>query len=1006
MKRILTILLFLFLGMQISFAQGRVVTGTVTSAEDGTTLPGVTVMVLGTNTGVTTDIDGKYQLTVPGTDAILKFSFIGFKSQEFAVSQTSTINVALELDLVGLEEIVVIGYGTSTKEALTGAVEVVGKEELEALPVATLENALQGNVSGLMMANGDGQPGSAAEIRIRGIGSINASSEPLYVIDGIPVQTGAVSPTNFGNDGQSSNIMSTINPNDIESISVLKDASATAIYGSRGANGVIIITTKGGKSGKAKINFSAQTGFSDNAFNNLQENLNAAQYKDLFITGYTNRGEDLTTATNRFNTWFPEAAKGADTDWIDEIYNTGKTQQYNLDISGGADGISYFASLGYYDQEGVVIGTDFERFSARLNIKADLTDKLTITNNITVGRTTANGSLDGTSWTNPMHNGYMIPAVIPIYNEDGLFYAGHADVVMDGANPVGMQVEDERWQKQTRVMDNLTATYKLRDDLTFKSAWSIDLIGVHEFSFRNARYGGARLVGGSSTEGSQNTVNWIGTQTLNYNKIFGDKHSFDALLGYEAQRLDSRSLSASGEGFPNPNLRTLASAANPMSATSSGTSYSFASMFSRFTYNYDGKYYATASFRRDGSSRFGENSRWGNFWSLGGSWRVTQEDFMSDINWVNDLKLRVSYGITGNASIGNFAAMALYGFGNDYDSNPGSSPSSIGNPYLTWEGQSTLDVGVDIFVFDRLSATVNYFNRKNSDLLLDRPLSLTTGFDGNLQNVGDMLNTGIEVEMNAQIVKTPDFKWDLGFNITFLKNEVTRLDEPIIWRPQKHAEGHDYYEFYMWHFAGVNPQTGAALWYEDETLTTTTENIKAADRMMTGKSGTPGAFGGMNTNISYKGFSLSAQLVFVWDKWIFNNQAKGIESDGTRAPRSTNLHVYENMWRNPGDETTVPIFYWGNKSKSNTNYSTRFLYDGTYVRVRDLTFAYTFESSVTDKLNISSLKVFAKANNFLTWTRDDGYAPYQYDPESSVSGYVNGLVPKTKSITFGVNVGF
>ncbi len=1006
MKRTLTLFLLFFLGMQISFAQGRVVTGVVTSSDDGTTLPGVTILVVGTSNGVTTDMNGAYQISIPSGSTTLEFGFIGFKKQLIRVGQNTTINVALDPDIVGLEEVVVIGYGTSTKEALTGAVEVVGSEKMEMIPVATLENALQGGVSGLMMANGDGQPGAAAEIRIRGIGSINASSSPLYVIDGIPVQSGAVSPTNFGNDGQSSNIMSTINPNDIASISVLKDASATAIYGSRGANGVIIITTKGGKSGKAKINFSAQTGFSNNAYNNLQESLNAAQYKDLFITGYTNGGEDYATAESRFNTWFPEAAKGVDTDWIDEIYNTGITQQYNLDVSGGAKGISYFASIGYFDQEGVVIGTDFERFTSRLNIKADLTDKLSITNNITLGRTTANGSIDATSWANPMHNGYMIPAVIPVYDENGLFYAGHADVIMDGANPVGGQLEDERWQKQTRIMDNLTASYKIRPDLIFKSAWSFDLIGVQEYSFSNARYGGARLVGGSASEGTQNTVNWIGTQTLDYSKIFGEKHSFNALLGYEAQRLDSRELSASAEGFPNPTLRTLANAANPMSANSSGTSYSFASMFSRFTYNYDAKYYLTASFRRDGSSRFGEEARWGNFWSLGGSWRVTQEEFMSDISWLNDMKLRVSYGITGNASIGNHAAMALYGFGNDYDSNPGSSPNSIGNPYLTWENQSTLDIGMDIFVFDKISATVNYFNRKNSDLLLDRPLSLTTGFNGNLQNVGDMLNTGIELEMNAQIVNTDDFKWDLGFNVTFLKNEVTRLDEDIIDGSQNHSEGHDYYEFYMWHYAGVNSATGAAMWYEDETLTTTTENIKNADRFFTGKSGTPGSFGGVNTSISYKGFSLSAQLVFVWDKWVFNNQAKGIESDGTRSPRSTNLYTYENMWRNPGDETTVPIFVWGNSSKSNTNYSTRFLYDATYIRVRDLTLSYTFKSNITDKLNISALKVFAKANNFLTWTRDDGMNPYQYDPESSTSGVVNGLVPKTKSITFGVNVGF
>lgn len=1002
MKRKLTIFLIFFLGMQMAFAQGKVVTGKVTSAEDGTTIPGVTIMVTGTTTGVTTDNNGNYQITLPNNNAVLKFSFIGFKSQSITVGQASTINVTLELDLVGLEEVVVIGYGTSTKEALTGAVQVVGSEKLSMLPAATLENALQGGVTGLMMNNADGQPGAGAEIRIRGIGSINASSEPLYVIDGIPVQSGSPSPTDFSNSGKSSNIMSTMNPNDVESISVLKDASATAIYGSRGANGVILITTKSGKAGKAKINFSASTGFSDNAYNNLQEPLNAAQYKELFIEGYTNMGESVATATARFDNWFPEADH-TDVNWIDEIYRTGKTQQYNVDISGGANGISYFASIGYFDQEGVVVGTDFQRFSSRLNIVAKLTDKLTITNNINLGRTMAHGVDDQTSWSNPMHIGYFTPPQVPIYDEFGRFYGDALVLGMDGGNPLGVLLEDERWQKQTRITDNLTASYKIREDLVFKSAWSFDMVGVNEFQYQNPRYGGSRLVGGSGDEGTQNTLNWIGTQTLNYNKLFGQNHNFDALLGYEAQKYESRSLRARAEGYPNATLRTLANAANPMVATSSGTAYAFASMFSRFSYNYAGKYYATASFRRDGSSRFGQDSRWGNFWSLGTSWRVTQENFMKDIKWINNLKLRVSYGITGNASIGNFDAVALYGFGNDYDANAGSAPSNIGNPYLTWEGQSTLDVGIDLFVFDRFSATVNYFRRKNNDLLLDRPLSETTGFSGNLQNVGDMLNRGFEIEANAQIVKSADFNWDLGFNVTLMKNEVTRLDEPIIDGAQNHTEGHDYYEFYMYHWAGVNPANGAPQWYTDETMTTITEKVKDASMFFTGKSAMPSAYGGVNTNLSYKGFSLSAQVVFVWDKWVYNNQAKGIESDGARAPRSTNLYAFENRWTTPGQEALVPKFVWGNTSKSNQTNQTRYLYDATYIRLRDLTLAYTFNKSVIEKLDISSLRVFVQANNYFTWVRSKHY---QYDPESDTNGIVNGTVPKTKSITLGVNVGF
>jgi len=1002
MKLKLTLFLIFCLGMQIAFAQGKVVTGKVTSAEDGTTIIGVSVMVTGTSNGVITDMNGNYKLSLPDNNAILKFSFIGFKSQLITVGQSSTINVILERDAVALEQVVVIGYGTSTKEALTGAVATVGSKKLEMLPTATLQNALQGGVSGLMMNNSDGQPGAGAEIRIRGIGSINASSEPLYVIDGIPVSSGSSSPTGFSNDGASSSIMSTLNPNDIESISILKDASATAIYGSRGANGVIIITTKAGKAGKAKINFSTSNGFSSNAFNNLQVALNAEQYKQLFIEGYTNKGESVATATARFDSWFPEAAT-TNTNWVDEIYRTGKTQQYNIDVNGGANGISYFASAGYYNQEGVLVGTDFERFSSRLNVVAKLTDKLTITNNITLGQTTANGAEDGTAWNNPMHNAYMTPPQVPVYDQYGRYYGDHIVLGMNGNNPVGNLLQDKRWQKQTRVLDNLSASYKIREDLTIKSAWSADLVGVNEFQYLNPRYGEAKLVSGRGDEGTQNNLNWIGTQTLNYNKLFKKNHDFDALLGYEAQKFESRSIQAMAEGYPNEALTTLANAANAKSATSSATSYAFASMFSRFSYNYAAKYFATASFRRDGSSRFGTDSRWGNFWSLGTSWRVNKEDFMTGIKWVNDLKLRASYGITGNASIGNYDAVALYGFGRDYDAIAGSAPSNVGNPILTWEGQSTLDIGIDFFVFNRIRATVNYFNRKNNDLLLNRPLSETTGFSGNLQNVGDMLNKGVEIEANAQIVKSNDFNWDLGFNITLMKNEVTRLNEPIIDGAQNHTEGHDYYEFYMWHWAGVNPANGQAQWYTDETMTKITEKINETVPFFTGKSALPSSFGGANTNISYKGFSLSAQAVFVWDKWVYNNQSKGIESDGARAPRSTNLYAFENRWTTPGQEALFPQFVWGNATKSNQTNSTRYLYDATYIRLRDLTLAYTFNKAVTERLNISSLKVFAQANNYLTWVRSN---IDQYDPESGTNGNVNGMVPKTKSISMGVNVGF
>ncbi len=1004
MKQKLMIFLMLFLATQVLSAQNIVVKGKVTSADDGTTLPGVSIILKGTTKGVTTNIDGVYQISVPNEKAVLDFSFIGFKHQEVVVGNRTTVDVVLQSDLVGLDEVVVVGYGSFSKESLTGAVEVVKSDKFAMLPAASLENALQGGVTGLLMSNGDGQPGAAASINIRGIGSINASSEPLYVIDGIPVQSQDVSPTNFSNDGQSSSIMSTLNPNDIKSISVLKDASATAIYGSRGANGVIIITTKNGGSGKAKINLSAQVGVSNNAYNNLNDGINAAQYKELFIDGWVNTGSYTEeTATDLFYDYFPADTYNADTDWIDEIYNPGITQQYSLDASGGDDKIRYFASVGYYDQEGVILGTDFKRYSSRLNLTADLTKKLTITNNITLGYTKSNGSEDKTAWDNPMHNGFMCPAVVPVYDENGDYFGDHTIVGMDGNNPVGNQLFDERWQKQMRVIDNFSVSYKILDELTFKTAWSIDMVNVTEFQWKNPDWGSYADVSGQGTEGTGNSLNWIGTQTLNYNKVFNNDHSFDALFGYEAQKFDKRTTYAVAQGYANSKLKTLANAANAIEASSSGTGYSFLSAFSRFSYNYKGKYYATASYRRDGSSRFGADNRWGNFWSVGGSWYLNKENFMKSVSWLNNLKLRASYGVTGNASIGNFESLALYGYSYEYDGIAGSAPDNIGNTELTWETQGTLDLGMDISVFDRLNATVTYFRRENTDLLLDRPLSTTTGFSETMQNVGDMLNTGWEFEANGAIIKGGDFNWDMGFNVTFLKNEVTRLDEDISNVCYNHTEGRDYYEYYLIEWAGVNPETGAAQWYTDETKTEITETRKDASRVYNNKSGTPKFFGGLNSGVSYKGFSLSAQVVFVWDKYIFDNQIKGVESDGQRAPRSTNLYAFENRWTTPGEEAEVPIFVWGNSSSSNYKYSTRYLYDATYARLRDLTLTYAFNPSVTKRLKVSSLSVFAKANNYLTWARD--HDNLRIDPEAGQSGYSNGTVPKTKSITFGVNIG-
>ncbi|NOY36590.1 MAG: TonB-dependent receptor [Chlorobi bacterium] len=1002
MRKIFTFFSFVLI-MSLAFqglAQERTVTGTVTAADDGSPLPGVTVLLKGTTTGTITGNDGTYSLSVPSSGATLVFSFVGYVTQEIAVGNQATINVTLQQEVKRLSEVVVIGYGTTSREAITGSVSEIESAKFQQIPAATFQQALQGNVAGMQVNSLDGQPGSNQQIRIRGIGSITASSTPLYVVDGIPVTSGTIAQTDFGNGGRSSNVMTALNPNDIESVTVLKDASATAIYGSRGANGVILITTKQGKAGQSKINFNSQVGFSDAAYKGLMKPLTAEQYTELFMEGYINRGFTPQEAQDQFDTDYPTPAH---TNWIDAITRTGITQQYDLSASGGTDKVTYYASAGYFDQQGYLIGTDFKRFSSRLNLTAKLNDRVTLTNNLTAAYTDENGVTDGTRWANPMYNGYLLAPVIPIKDEEGRYYADHKTFFMGGNNPVGkLSGDDERWMKTTRVIDNISVGYDIIDNLTFKTAWSFDLIGIREFIYRNGRYGDGRRHGGDAQESSTNHLNWIGTQTLEYSRTFGGKHSFNGLLGYEAQKADQRMVYAYAQTFPNPTLRTLASAANPTTTSSTGTMYSFESVFSRFSYDYDRKYFLTVSMRRDGSSRFGVNKRYGNFWSVGAAYQLSKESFMENLGFINDLKLHVSYGITGNASIGNFDHMGLYGFGQDYNGVPGSAPSSIGNPNLTWETQSTMEFGFDFGLFNRINGTVVYYNRENSDLILNRPISMTTGFGSNIQNVADMQNRGLEITLDADVVKTNDLLWTFGGNFSTLKNEIVKLDEPILSDPFRREQGRDYYEFWMWHWAGVDPANGDPLWYTDETESATTNNVSEAERYYDGRSATPSFFGAVNSTLTWKGFTLDAQLTFTWDKWLYDASAWVITGDGRFTPRSTVQRTYYNRWTTPGQEASFPKFIWGGNQSSNQRNQTRYLLDDTYMRLRNLSLSYNIPQKLLSRANMKSLRVYVRGTNLWTWVRDkDLYL----DPEQSVSGFVNSVQPNLKTISFGLDFG-
>lgn len=986
----------------------KTVTGTVTDLE-GETLIGVNIVIQGTDQGTATDIDGTYSIEVSGTDDALEFSYTGFKTIVEIVGNRSVINVSMNSGATTLDEIVITGYGTQRKGAITGAVSELKSEKLEQVPVASFEGSLQGNVAGLQATGIDGTPGGNTQIRIRGIGSITASSEPLYVIDGILVQSGDISGLN-GNGGRSTNVMAAINPNDIESVTVLKDASSMAIYGSRGANGVILITTKSGKKGKAKIELKTQVGMNKIASDKLLKPLNREQYTQLFLEGYTNDGDTPAEAQANFDNRFqqltdPETGQPTDTDWLDEITQTGFNQSYDLSASGGNDALRYFFSASYFDQESHIIGSDFDRLSSRMNLDVKANEHITISNRLNVSNTNQNGFVDGSAWANPLYNAFLLSPLIPVKDEAGLFNSDHKNYFpMGGNNPAGaLGGDDLRETTQLRFMDNFSVSVNFLKDFTFKSQWNIDFIQIDESQYKNRRYGDGRNSGGYVQEYTTLDKNWLGTQSLNWNKTIDGDHNLGIFAAYEAQKSTRKTNYGYGEEFPNDKLKTLASAASAYEASATRSEFTFASVFSKMNYSYQGKYYLDATYRRDGSSRFGSDKRWGNFYSFGLAWSLGDESFIQDLGFIDYMKLRTSYGVTGNAAIGNFPSRGLYGYGRDYDGSPGGEPAQIANPELTWETQKNFNIGLDFNIFKRIGGTIEYFNRVSSDLILDVPISLTTGFNVLTQNFAEMENNGLELSLNVGIIENQDFTLDIGFNTTFLKNNLTKLNESFTDGTKRREEGLDYQSYYLYGWAGVDQSNGDPLWYTNDTETETTNDIDNAERYLIGKSATPDSYGGFNLNMTYKGFSLSSQFSFSAGNWLYEPNLRFIHGDGRLTPRSTSSWAFENRWVPGSTDAKLPQHIWGDTKGGQSSNNSRYLYDGTFARLRNLTISYNIPQEIISSANLSSLRVYVRGTNLLTWTKDKDLF---IDPEQAINGIANSLTPAIKSFTFGVDFGF
>jgi TonB-linked SusC/RagA family outer membrane protein len=970
------------------------VVGQVTASDTGQPLANVNVLIAGTGLGALTNQDGRFIiLRVPPGDQTVEVSSIGYASATAEVTvaggQTATVSVRLDLDPLSLDEIVVTGYGTSRKEDLTGSMVAISSLQLELPTTTTFQDVIQGS-PGVLVTSLDGAPGAGFDIRVRGQGSITAGAEPLYVIDGVPLFNDPSGNTELGNGGRTANTLASINPNDIESLVVLKDAASTAIYGSRGANGVVLITTKGGVAG------------SPFAHNNLHKGLNSDQYRDYYLTARQNDGMSLSDAEAQLaNQWPLYASEQTNNVWFDEVTRTGYTTQFDLSATGGDERFTYYVSASSFNQQGNVLEQFFERFSTRVNLTARLTDKFTLANNITLAQTDYNGVEDGSAWESVWYMNVFMPPMLPMKDEDGFWYNRHRNVM--GANhPVGGIYENPRTRETQRIIENISGTYRFNDKLTLASNWAFDLYNIHDYTFKNMFFGDGRNSGGYADDSRVGNINWQGTQTLNYNTDFEGLHHVDMVAGYEANKNNRELTNVYGEGFAHPNLR-LATSAAITEGTATKAEYSFESYFGRVNYDYDRTYFLSASFRTDGSSRFGPEERWGKFWSLGAGITVTNMSMFED-SFFDYLKLRSSYGEVGNAEIGNYAWRGLYGFSRSYDGLPGAAPSGVANEGLTWESQGSFNVGLDWAVLDsRLTGTVEYYKKSSTDLLLNVPTSLTTGFRSTLQNFGDMENSGVEFSIAADLVRSADFDFGVDFNLTTQSNEITKLQEPILSGTKRREQGRDYQEYYLYGWAGVDPANGDPLWWTDSTRTSTSNSLSDAERFYDGRTATPKYLGAFGFNTRYKSLTFSALATYMFGHHLYEGAARFYNGDGRYLPRSTSLFAYENAWRQPGDQSLLPRFSWGGVNSSQPSNADRWLFKGDYIRLKDMTLSYRFPESMANSMRFGSLTMHVNVTNGFTWVADENL---KFDPEQIVSGVYNTGTPNSKTLSLGFTVGF
>ncbi|GAB2555428.1 SusC/RagA family TonB-linked outer membrane protein [Spirosoma aerophilum] len=1013
-KNLLGLCLLFVLSYLPTLAQDRTISGHVTASEDGSALPGVTIAIKNTQNGTTTDSKGNYRLAVTN-NATLVFSAIGFATQEIAVGTRSTLNIELTASVGALDEVVVVAYGSQDRRSITGAQTSIKGGEVTKATLPAVTEQLQGKVAGLQASAISGAPGSNTPIRIRGIGSITAGADPLYVVDGVIINAGDLSRVSSGN---LTNALAGLNPNDIEDVTVLKDASSASIYGSRAANGVILITTKKGRSGPTRFSANAEIGYTDLSIPSVSKPLNKADYLTLTQEGLVNSGATPAQITN---TLALLGAGNPETNWLDLVTRRGQQQTYDIRASGGDNKTTFSVSGGYFKQQATTIGSQFERFSAAVSLSHNASQKLSFRLNLNPSVTQQNNPNNGGAFANPILAAYFLRPTQNAYDAKGIL--DYSTTTFPGTyNPVALVQYNKNSFGNLRGIGSGRVEYRPIKNLALSSQYGIDYNNIEENFYRNPFFGDGRTANGSAFSYYTRYFNWTWTNLAEYRLNLNSENDFfvDLKAGYEAQKSQGYFISAYGEGFPNTSaLTSLAVAATPKTASQNGADFSFASLISNAFINYKNKYTLSGSFRRDGSSRFGANNRFGNFYSVGAAWNIDQEEFMRNNTVVSALKLRASYGVNGNAAIGNYQWRATYGYGSsvnvngftqnlNYNSLTGSAPNSPGNPDLTWELNKPFDVGIDAgFLNNRLNVVLDYYSRTTSQLLLNVPLSRTSGFSSTLANAGAMVNSGLEVTINAAPLKGA-FTWNINLNAAFNQNKIKTLyngldilDGSFIRR-----EGQNFQTFYLREWAGVDPANGDPLWYKNVTNAdgsidrSTTNSYNAAQRVLY-KTASPKVFGGFNNTFSFKGITLDAQINYNFGNYVQDTWANYLFGDGYNAGFNK-VQRQMDRWQKPGDITDVPKYIYNNSNQSYGS-STRYLYKGDFIRLRAVTLSYDLPQSLVGKGKLSQARFYVRGTNLFTKTFDKNLP---FDPELGITGQSNLNIFISKVVTAGINIGF